>query len=198
MFKWENRTKSNLDEEAESNFGANVVEEFATWIARWSDRATSICDLHDTIVANIIASQEEEDVKVEVDMVSKLEPEVIDIREKKEEAPSVEETNLPQDDTNTDEEEPCMDGAMIIWIEAPKVKARKVKKKSPSAAARVSPFWVFALKECGWTGLRGADLAHFAGGPGGWPSMSKEEREEYIVEAKRLTKLNRTRKMVVG
>ena len=82
------------------------------------------------------------------------------------------------------------------WIEESTYKAEKVKKKkkkSPSIAARVSAFWVFAIKECGWTGLRGADLAFFAGRPGGWPSLRPEEKQKYVEEAKKLTKKNRAK-----
>ena len=75
-----------------------------------------------------------------------------------------------------------------------KVMAEKVKnKKSPSAAARVSPFWVFAVKEFGWTGLKGKDLAVYAGRPGAWPSMGPGERKKYIEEARRITKIKRAR-----
>ena len=65
------------------------------------------------------------------------------------------------------------------------------KKKSPPAATKVSPFWVFAVKECSWTGLKGEQLAQYAGSPGAWPSMRPEEREEYVEESRRLTAENR-------
>ena len=73
------------------------------------------------------------------------------------------------------------------------MKKSKKKKKSPSTAARVSAFWVFAMNECGWTGLKGADLAFFAGRPGGWPSLRPEEKQKYVEEAKKITKKNRAK-----
>ena len=105
-------------------------------------------------------------------------------------------TESSQDDGN---ESNWIDGSKTDIDEESKFKAKILKKKkSPSAAARVSPFWAYAINECGWTGLRGADLADFAGRPGGWPSLRPEERKKYIEKARSLTKKNRAKLSVVA
>ena len=56
------------------------------------------------------------------------------------------------------------------------------KKKSPSAASRVTPFWLFATQLP--TGLKGKALRDYAGQL--WPSIGAEKQEEFKQEARRI------------
>ena len=76
----------------------------------------------------------------------------------------------------------------------PEVKGPEVKKKKKKKSPRVSPFWVYALRECSWTGLQGEELAEYAGSPGNWPDMGPEERLQYVEEAHLLNNQRRASK----
>ena len=65
------------------------------------------------------------------------------------------------------------------------------KRKTPSAASRVSPFWLYARSLP--TTLRGKALMQMAGTT--WPTLSAEKQEEFKEEAKRLTEKNRAKNM---
>ena len=68
--------------------------------------------------------------------------------------------------------------------------AEEVKKRK--APSKVSPFWLFAVRECGGTGLKGKALTQYAGTM--WPDLNAGQKEKYVEEARRLTAENRASK----
>ena len=126
--------------------------------------------------------------KVEKQPDVKKEP---DMKEPEMKEPDMKEPDMKEPDMK----EPDMKEPKVK--KEPEVKGPEAKKKKKKKSPRMSPFWLYALRECSWTGLHGEELAEYAGSPGNWPDMGPEERLVFVEEARLLNNQRRASKMSV-